>query len=84
VSEPASSSDRPAATCSSCGAPIVWGRTATGKPMPLDAEPVDMRGLLMRDRFSGSVITLELAYPVHRTHFATCPNAASHRKRSRA
>lgn len=70
--------------CSSCGAPIVWGLTAAGERLPLDAEPLDVRGLFMRDRFSGRAITLELAYPVHRTHFATCPNAASHRKRSRS
>lgn len=28
-----------AATCRSCGAPIVWARTPAGKRTPLDAKP---------------------------------------------
>lgn len=60
--------------CRSCGEPILWVRTAAGKMMPLDAVPrVD--GNVMREFADGSRL-----YYV--SHFATCPNAASHRRES--
>ncbi|KKK70334.1 hypothetical protein LCGC14_2925040 [marine sediment metagenome] len=62
---------RPGATCSSCGADIVWGKTKAGKRIPLDAAPI---GGLMNEE-TGEVMRLR------QTHFATCPNAKEHRKR---
>lgn len=57
-------------TCGSCGASIVWSKTAHGKPIPLDPPlltiVVDTTGVVVRGRIS---------------HFSTCPNADSHRKR---
>lgn len=54
-------------TCTSCGAPIVFFTTATGRLMPVDAETV-------------AVDDKHLDVTRHRSHFATCPNAATHRK----
>lgn len=60
--------------CRSCSAQILWVETSTGKKMPLDY-PGERRfviesgnGMLARQR------------ETYVTHFATCPNAAQHRK----
>jgi hypothetical protein len=70
---------------------LLWARTERGKKMPLDAKPVadatvEMRGLfVLRDRESSegplaiAAWGLEGAEPHYISHFATCPNAASHR-----
>lgn len=54
--------------CRSCGKLIRWVRTPAGKAMPIDATTT-------------TVWTLD-GKPLngHLSHFATCPNAASHRK----
>lgn len=54
--------------CRSCGHPIVWLGTRAGKAMPVDAETVQPGD----DR-------LDLTR--HRSHFASCPQAARWRKR---
>jgi hypothetical protein len=53
--------------CRSCGAAIVWLKTSAGKNMPVDAETAT----------AGDTQFEEAAG--HISHFATCPNAASHR-----
>lgn len=80
------------ATCSSCGASIIWTVTEAGKSSPVDAIPVA----------GGNLRLTEQPYPLppltrvvgagidlfddtddgtrHLNHFATCPNAAEHRK----
>lgn len=58
-----------AVPCSFCRALIVWFRTKAGKRMPIDEEttqPTDAEH------------QLDLAR--HRSHFATCPDAAKHRR----
>lgn len=58
-----------ATSCSSCGARIVWFRTASGERMPVDeitCEPTDAEHQLDLKR--------------HKSHFATCPNANQHRR----
>ncbi len=74
--------------CRSCGAPVVWIVYPTGKRAPLDAQP-HADGTIKRfdPTMSATVLTgSELATarangdPLHRSHFATCPNAAQHRK----
>lgn len=62
------------ATCRSCGAAIIWAERG-GRRMPLDAVPVDQRGLFNFD--NGYALTPRTVY---RSHFATCPNAAQHRR----
>ncbi len=71
--------------CSSCGAPLLWIKTPKNKSMPLDATPHPEGNVVIRD---GLAVVLTLAemtdvavgqrrfYP----HWATCPNAKSHRK----
>ncbi len=56
--------------CRSCGAPIVWVKTKLGKHMPVEAEP--------SVEFAQMII--EYDPTKHVSHFATCPNAAKHRK----
>lgn len=76
------------AKCGSCGASIVWTETVTGKSMPVDSEaspdgnvvigrPDDPRNapvarVLRKGEMSPG--------PRFKSHFATCPNAATHRK----
>ena len=59
---------RPIRNCSSCGAPIVWFKTEAGKWAPVDAGTVE-------------AADMNLDITRHKSHFATCPNAPSHRKR---
>jgi len=67
MNEPQYFPGRRAANCRSCGASIFWFRTSKDKAMPVDAETV-----------GADDATLDLSK--HRSHFATCPNAAKHRK----
>lgn len=74
-------------TCRSCGAEILWAITEKGKPMPLDAAPVeaaDARQGLFEIAHTGEGTFAIPSRPVPArfvSHFATCPNADSHRKR---
>jgi hypothetical protein len=49
--------------CASCGADIKWLRTSKGKRMPVDLETTEPGD----EAFD---------YKRHRSHFASCPNAA--------
>lgn len=53
--------------CVSCGAAIVWFITKNLKRMPVDASSVDPADT-------------KLDLKKHISHFATCPNAAKHRR----
>ena len=81
-------------TCASCSARIIWCKSArSGKHMPVDVVP-GADGTIVLDStpmqpiatvLSGAELaTARAARPdQHRlrtSHFATCPNAASHRK----
>ena len=59
-----------AATCRSCGAEIVWLKTAAGKNMPIDAETWEPGD----DEFD---------HKRHTSHFATCPDSNQHRRSRR-
>ncbi len=61
--------------CRSCGAPIFWAITPSGKRIPLDAEPVEQRGLFVFDNGYAKPPPV-----VYQSHFATCPDADSWRK----
>lgn len=60
------------ASCKSCGAPIKWVQMKeSGKAMPLDDKPLSV------------VVETEEGWVVkqaRQSHFATCPDAAAHRK----
>lgn len=47
-------------TCSSCGAPVRWARTSSGKAIPLDAEPDPAGNLLVVDQH-GQVVPASVA-----------------------
>jgi hypothetical protein len=80
-------------TCRSCGAKVIWARTATsGKPMPVDAEPVDGGNVLLSQVVAGvgtptaTVVgnTVQPSIfgddgPRYVSHFSTCPRADEHR-----
>ena len=79
------------ARCASCGSAITWGLTATGRRMPVDADP-SARGNIAIDHVEGREptfrmitgaaggATLNYAPRLYTSHFATCPHAAQHRK----
>ena len=61
--------------CKSCGAEVYWGCSAkSGRPTPVNARPV--RNQIVGQR-TGKLHTVETWIP----HWATCPNAAQHRRR---
>lgn len=80
-------------TCRGCGAPIVWIRTAAGKSMPCDAQPVLYKA---REGAAGKIVTgngtvlsadigglaaFEPDGVGHVSHFATCPAAEQFRRK---
>lgn len=72
--------------CRSCGSPVVWAITVTGRPMPVDAEPSPAGTVELTATGHGvraSVTTVaDSAEPMRRTsHFATCPQADAWRHR---
>lgn len=76
--------------CSSCDAEIRWAiSTASGKLMPVDALPAKgiVGNILLTERNGqlwATVLSKAAALSApkerHVSHFATCPNSASHRK----
>lgn len=79
------------ATCRSCGAPITWAATATGKRMPVDRDPHPDGNVVLRPRERGEGLLATVigaadrasvgrAHQLHRPHFATCPQASEHRR----
>lgn len=75
--------------CRSCGAPIRWARTRAGKAVPLDAEPADDGNVVLQEDGTARVLTRRqmdgggVAAPRYTSHFATCPDAARHRRRAK-
>ncbi len=77
------------AHCRSCDAPIIWVVTEKDKKMPIDAEP-SPEGTFIKFRLDANgdkivhfVKESERAAttkPLYASHFATCPDAAEHRK----
>ena len=79
-------------TCRSCGAPIIFITSTKGHRIPCDAEPVtywqNQKGSAKIVTPNGEVIGADLeGDPQEATgigyisHFATCPNANTHRRR---
>lgn len=80
--------------CKSCGAEIKWITMASGKSMPVDAEPIyyttahpgakgDDVLTLVTDagQIAKGYFNPEGQKRGYTSHFATCPNAKQHRKR---
>lgn len=73
------------AKCRSCGADILWCRTEGGHLTPVNAEPDDTGNMVILDGIA-KVVKDSLFEPMtegtrYKSHFATCPAAAKHRKR---
>lgn len=77
-----------------CGAAIYWATTEAGHPMPVDAEPHPDGTAILRYRRTDrgwriSVRIVALGKPLapgekrRRTHWATCKDAAKHRRGGR-
>lgn len=82
-------STRRKAECSSCRAPIFWATTWHGNRIPVDFEPVENGNLELTVSDDPAVPPiafvldkdeLPLTPTRYVSHFATCPNAAAHRK----
>lgn len=74
------------AKCKSCGAAILWlTNKQTGRLGPIDADSsADGNCLIDGDTYSVVPKGLFTAEgPRHMNHFATCPNARSHKKAAR-
>lgn len=81
-----------ASKCRSCGAAITWARTSAGRSMPIDAEPCADGNIVLSEPVDpdapviAMILTAEqvrqpsLGEPRYVSHFATCPNAARHRR----
>lgn len=73
-------------TCSSCGAETLWRITPGTKWMPLDPVPVATGNVRVRGTncfvLGGNALDEARARgeQLYVSHFATCPNAAAHRK----
>lgn len=82
------------ARCRSCNAPVIWTVAKTGRRMPVDAEPAEggtvalIRYPTEPDRPPGAIVlggvmladAIEQEQQLHKSHFATCPNASKHRR----
>lgn len=77
------------AHCQSCEAPIIWTVTERGKRMPVNAEAVDVQhGFRLKGRENGGAPLARWGLAMageklYVAHFATCPDAAQHRRPKR-
>jgi hypothetical protein len=73
----------PAKVCT-CGAKMRWEKTVRGKAIPLDPDPVPGAHLFIRE---DGLVADDRAHPApddaprYETHFATCPDSATHRRK---
>ena len=61
--------------CTSCGAAIIWAVTEAGKRTPVDAKAE--RRIVLDDTEDPPIAVV---MPTHQSHWASCPNAAAHRR----
>lgn len=64
-------------TCEGCGAEIVWGTTAYGADVPIDAESRHMVTVIVLEDERGTAVGPREAVTVH---FETCPVADQFRQ----
>ena len=68
--------------CRSCDDAIVWMETKTGRRMPVNADSVDEADLEWLPASPGRFKATPLFDPdQHESHFATCPEADTHRRK---
>lgn len=72
--------------CATCGRRIIWCRTELGKKMPVDPDPApDGNLILTGSQLLPTAKTVGKAgntdnKPLYKSHFATCRDAAKHRR----
>lgn len=64
--------------CRTCDAPVEWAELTSGKKMPFDPPIVAVR--TEGSPVAGRVVEV-VDSTVTTSHFATCPDAAQHRRR---
>jgi hypothetical protein len=78
-----------AARCITCDRPVEWAQTLRARKwIPLDPGPVEDGNLeVMQRRIDGTAVVRLVPVAdrpgrtdLRRTHFATCPHAAEHRR----
>jgi hypothetical protein len=73
-------------TCRSCGTPIFFARTRDGNLMPLESlpPPPGQGNVILQRTLEGKdeAITVKPGEGKYRSHFATCPNAQSFRRKT--
>ena len=76
------------AHCRSCNARIIWTKGSTGRANPVDAEPSEKGNIQILAEGTAVYLKADEAEAarqrgekLHLSHFATCPNAAKHRKK---
>lgn len=74
--------------CRTCEQEIVWALTERGKPIPIDPNPradgnITLHSLAGADQQIAHVLGADEAAsgPTYVSHFATCPDAETHRRR---
>lgn len=71
--------------CRDCGVDILWVRTANGRLMPLDAEPVADGNLVLVNGvptlIRGDLSETVPEGPRYKSHFVTCIHADKFRKK---
>lgn len=72
--------------CRSCNARVIWATTSTLKAMPVDPEPSADGNVVLEHQGGGAYTARVLKKGEahvgerHKAHFATCPQAAQHRR----
>jgi hypothetical protein len=70
-------------TCRSCGAEILWAATEKGRRIPLDAKPEKRFVTAPCDPDAAGASELHVRVEdTYVSHFATCPHADQHRRKS--
>ena len=79
------------ARCRTCTREILWALTERGKPIPIDPEPRPDGNIVLggfggvEDRVAHVLGAEETtSEPRYVSHFATCPQAETHRRRRAA
>ena len=76
--------------CRSCDARIMWAQTASGRAIPLDPHPTDRGRMVLETAFRDGSGARRAVYagpterqgePRYVSHFETCPQGATHRRR---
>ena len=73
--------------CRSCSQPIIFALTAKGRRSPLDAEPapdgnIDLQVVEDQELLAAVQVEPRSRPNLYRSHFASCPDATRHRRRS--